>query len=490
MRVPMVRVEKLNDQPIRPERRYVLYWMVAARRTRWSFGLDHAIQTARRLARPLVVFEPLRVDHPYASARFHRFVMDGMAHNHAAFARSPVRYLPYVERGPGDGRGLLEALAADACVVVTDYQPGFFLPRMQRAAAARVGALLERVDSIGMIPLAITPRAFPTAHAYRRFMQQSLTENLTAPTPDPLDALDLPGAPDLAANLRPAWAPTPAHALTDSTFLASLPIDHEVGPVAALRGGHAAARAALDRFLTCGLERYVDERLDPGADAQSGLSPYLHFGHVGVHEVFDAIARREQWSPSVLGPTKGAREGFWGMSPESEAFLDELVTWREVGHVFSHHRDDFDRYSGQPDWARASLEAHRTDPRTVRYDRDALERAETHDEIWNAAQRQLVRDGRIHNALRMLWGKKILEWSDDPEQAWDRLVYLNNRWALDGRDANSWSGIGWVLGRFDRPWGPERPIFGMIRYMSSDQARRKMRLGTYLARWGPGEPTI
>ena len=172
------------------------------------------------------------------------------------------------------------------------------------------------------------------------------------------------------------------------------------------------------------------------------------------------------------------------MSESAEAFLDQVITWRELGFGFGWHRGDADRYESLPDWARATLAEHTTDSREHVYDRDALERAETHDSLWNAAQRQLRREGHIHNYLRMLWGKKVLEWSPKPGIAWEHLLHLNDRWALDGRDPNSTSGIGWVFGRYDRPWAPERPIFGRVRYMSSVNTARKLRVKEYLQRFG------
>ncbi|MEQ9323841.1 MAG: deoxyribodipyrimidine photolyase, partial [Polyangiaceae bacterium] len=174
----------------------------------------------------------------------------------------------------------------------------------------------------------------------------------------------------------------------------------------------------------------------------------------------------------------------WGMSAGAEAFLDELVTWREVGLNMCFHRDDYDQLESLPDWAKKTIAEHADDERPVLYDLDQLDAAETGDEIWNAAQRQLVRDGRMHNYLRMLWGKKIYGWSPSAADALDVMIELNNRYAVDGRDPNSYSGIFWVLGRYDRAWGPERPIFGKLRYMTSDSTRKKLRLKGYLAKHG------
>ena len=161
------------------------------------------------------------------------------------------------------------------------------------------------------------------------------------------------------------------------------------------------------------------------------------------------------------------------------------MTWRELGHVYCHQVPDFAAYATLPGWARATLDAHASDPRPVLYSLEELEGGETHDRVWNAAQAQLRTEGRIHNYLRMLWGKKILEWSAHPRDALASMITLNNRYALDGRDPNSYSGIAWCLGRFDRAWGPERPIFGKVRYMSSESALRKLRLRPYLDRWAP-----
>ena len=177
------------------------------------------------------------------------------------------------------------------------------------------------------------------------------------------------------------------------------------------------------------------------------------------------------------------------MSREAESFLDELVTWREIGFNMTSHRDDYDRFESLPDFAKATLRKHADDPRPHLYTREQLDEARTHDPLWNAAQRQLVREGRMHNYLRMLWGKKVLEWSRTPEEALETLVHLNNRYAVDGRDPNSYSGIFWVFGRYDRAWGPERPIFGSVRYMSSENTARKLDVEGYLRRYGSSRTT-
>ncbi len=461
--------------------------MIAARRTCWNFALDRAIDWARRLSRPLVVFEPLRVAYPWASDRLHRFVLEGMRDNALRSAASPVHYYPYVEPAVDADKGLLAELAGHAAVVVTDDYPCFFLPRMVRSAAAKLPVLLEMVDSNGLVPLRATEKVFPTAFAFRRYLQRELADHLTdAPHARPLARLDLPRLARLPKGITQRWPPATTALLgAQAAALRRLPIDHAVGP-AAFGGGTTAAQRSLRTFLQGRLACYVADHNEPDRDAGSGLSPYLHFGHLSAHEAFHAVMRHEGWTPDRLAAkVTGKRTGWWGVSAAAEAFLDQLVTWRELGYNMAALRPDFDRYESLPDWAQKTLAEHAHDARPTRYSLAELEQARTHDRLWNAAQRQLTTEGRLHNYLRMLWGKKILQWTASPQEALAVMVELNNRFAVDGRDPNSYSGIFWVLGRYDRPWGPERPIFGKIRYMTSENTARKLSVDGYLKKYAP-----
>ncbi len=482
IRVPELRRTVENRAPLRADGAFVLYWMTAFRRVKDNFALDRAVELARALSRPLVVLEALRADYAWASDRLHRFVLDGMADNAAQLARTPVRYYPYVEPALGAGRGLLEGLAQDACAVVTDDSPVFFLPRMRAAAARRLTVRLESVDSGGLLPMRATDRVFYRAYDFRRFLQQTLPAHLEqAPATDPFAGPPLPSA-ELPRDILERWPPATPELLSGIT-LADLPIDHRVAPVDE-RGGATRAGALLRRFIDDRLEHYDELRNHPDDDAASGLSPYLHFGHISTHRVFAELARHDGWDASMLADRRrGQRAGWWGMHQSTGAFLDQLVTWRELGFNMAWQSDDYESYGSLPAWARRTLDKHAGDARPYLYPPARLEAATTHDPLWNAAQRQLVAEGRISGYLRMLWGKKVLEWSSDPECALATLFELNNRYALDGRDPNSASGICWCLGRYDRAWGPERPVFGTVRYMSSDNTRRKLRVKRYLARW-------
>ena len=486
--VPEIRIQCGNSEPVRPDGDFVLYWMIASRRMSSNFGLQRAVEWAVELRKPLVIFEPLRIGYRWASDRIHRFVIDGMADNAARIAALKNRgivYFPYVEPTGDADKGLLAALAQQACVVVTDDFPCFFLPRMVESAAKRLPVKLEAVDSNGLLPLRATERVFTTAFSFRAFLQKELPAHFDQfPKPDPLADVVLPPLKSLPKEIKDRWPAASTKLLAgDANELAALPIDHSVG-VVEQRGGATEARRRLTRFLDQHLHQYASGANDPDEDARSGLSPYLHFGHLSPHEMFHELMRREDWSPQCLGTKRGGkREGWWGASPGAEAWLDQFITWRELGYNMASHRDDYEQYESLPDWAQATLAKHANDPRAHIYSLDQFAAATTHDPLWNAAQTQLVREGRIHNYLRMLWGKKILEWSASPRDALAMMIELNNRFALDGRNPNSYSGIFWVLGRYDRPWGPERPIFGSIRYMSSDNTVRKVRVLEYLKKY-------
>jgi len=487
MPIPVSRVVVANQRAVDPRGDYVLYWMTAQRRAAWNFALDHALEWCRELARPLVVLEPLRCDYRWSSPRLHSFLLQGMEANRRAFAGTPALYWPYAETERDAGKGLLEAAAGRACLVVGDETPAFFLPRMAAAAATRLSVRLELVDGCGLLPLRVAPRAFDRAVDFRRCLQRELPRHLgELPDSAPFAAALPPRLGRLPATLAERW-PSVAEELilARPEAVGRLPLAHQVSAVE-LRGGGEAGGKRLREFVERALPRYAEQRNEPRYGATSGLSPYLHFGHLSSHEVLAALADNLRWNPSALRDGgRGERQGWWGMTESAEAFLDQLVTWRELGFNFLHFRDDGEEVDSLPQWARATLAKHAGDPRPQLYRLAQFEAAATHDALWNAAQTQLTREGTIHGYLRMLWGKKILEWSATPQEALAVMIELNNKYALDGRDPNSLSGIFWCLGRYDRPWGPERPIFGTVRYMSSENTARKMDVKLYLKRYGP-----
>ncbi|MBN1459563.1 MAG: deoxyribodipyrimidine photolyase [Armatimonadetes bacterium] len=482
--VPEIRIRAQNTKPVQRKGNFVLYWMMAARRTRSNFALQRSVAHARELQRPLLVLETLELGGRWDSRRMHEFVLDGMADNATRFSKSAATYYPFVEHKRGEVRELVAALSAQSCMVVTDDFPTHNVPRELTEVTARVGVCIEAVDGNGLLPMRVTERVFPTAYAFRRFLQTELPAHLTQrPAANPLARVQLEKRTRLPKGVAGRW---PAAKLPlRSEELRKLPIDHSVGFVKT-RGGARAAERVLKHFATEKLARYAEDRNEPEKDATSGLSPYLHYGHISSHDIFSTVAKQQGWGEADLSQkATGSRRGWWGMEESAEAFLDQLVTWRELGFNMAWQRDDHDGYDSLPDWARETLEHHEKDYRPQIYSFDEFENAQTHDKLWNAAQMQLVREGRLHNYLRMLWGKKILEWSPSPKEAAETMVELNNKYSLDGQDPNSYSGIFWCLGRYDRPWGPERPIFGKIRYMSSENTARKVKVREFVETYAP-----
>ena len=391
---PGSRLRTLSSAPVDPHGEYVLYWMHAARRAGSSFALDHAIVLAQELYKPVLVLEALDLQAPFASRRTHAFLTQGMESNRRAFGRAGVAYHPYVERRPGQARGLVRSFAARACAVLTDRSPFPFLrARVERLASLPVRTV--EVDGWGLLPVSTLERPHKVAWGFRRFLQRELPRHPRRPHATPLRGLKLPPVrvPEELLRRYPAW----------SGGLEGLPVDQAVRAVA-LRGGELAGRARLRLWLEEGLPRYEADRAHPDRSAGSGLSPWLHFGHLSAFEVVDAVKAR------------GAHEGF----------LDQLVTWRELGAALVETTSAPWSYGSLPDWARRTLDEHRHDPREALYSLQQLEQARTHDPLWNAAQRQLLEEGVIHNSLRMLWGKRVIAWSPSPEEAWERLFHLND----------------------------------------------------------------
>ena len=474
------RLVRLNDRPIDKSGDFVLYWMQMQRRFSCNHSLDYAIKCANELDKPLIVYEGLRMDYPWASARLHRFILEGMRENAATAKKLGFTYWPFVETPKEKAKGLLHRIVARAALVVTDDFPCFIVPGQNAAVASNTERAVIAVDSNGVVPLRLLGAApYAAAHLrpkiHKAFAEAFDHRAAVKPKPPRADG----------SRLQPGFTLAKFDDLAG--LIASLPIDTRVLPVAEKPGGTAAARAQLKRFIDKGLPIYAEDRSDPMPPSYlhgSGLSPYLHFGHIGIEEIVDAVFQATGgYARSRLHlEVAGKREGFFGDDKNANSFLDEALTWRDVGYVWHVHRREDTRtlQTALPAWAWATLHMHSPDKREFTYDLAAWESASTHDPLWNAAQRELVATGTIHNYLRMLWGKKVIEWSRTPDEAYQTLVHLNNKYALDGRNPNSYTGILWCFGLFDRPWAPQRKVLGQIRYMSSANTARKFKLGPYL----------
>lgn len=474
-----------NEKSINPEGEYVLYWMQINRRLQYNYALEYAVALANKYEKPLLIYEGLNVDYPWACDRFHTFIMQGMKENQRIVKEEGINFFSFVETSPDEGKGLLYALATQATAVVSDEYPVFIIKAHNEKVSKKLNIPYITVDSNGIIPLGLTEKDPYSAYLFRKTMQAHFVEGFTHPPKEnPLANLVNKDEVKLPNSFTEKYAPAGQRLSNILKTVSGLPINHEIGP-AELKGTRKAALKKLENFISNALHEYGDKRNHPDEKKVSGLSPWLHFGKISEYEIVKAVLdhQPEDWDLDDITPNNGKNSGFFNGDANIESFLDEVITWREVGFHFAHHRSDYDRFESLPNWALDTMREHESDEREHIYDLEEFAQSETHDEIWNAAQSELRQKGVMHNYLRMLWGKKIIEWAPDYRTALDYMIELNNRYALDGRDPNSYSGIFWCFGRFDRAW-QERPIFGKLRYMSSDSTRKKVKLTQYLHEFG------
>lgn len=441
---------------------HVLYWMQSSLRADDNQALDFALEQANRLRLPLLVYHRLPWDYPWASDRLHTFALESAADLQEVLEEHGIRYALHLERDGSEARAReshgepspLISLARRAALVVTDYYPTFTVPRETRALRRAVETPVVAVDSATVVPVRYHEREHRAAPAFRSHLRKALPHFLERPpAPEPMisRSVDLPFEPVLLDRER-----IPA-------LVAECDVDHGVPPVPGFPGGARAARARLDAFLQEGLPRYADDRGDPNAGATSRLSPYLRFGTISPREV---LLR--------------AREA--GPADQFAKFQDELLTWRELAFNFTHFNPRHRTVEAVPAWAREELARGEADPRPALYSAETLERAETEAPLWNAAQRAYLRDGWMPNALRMLWGKAVVQWTRTAGEALAILEHLNNKYALDGRDPSTYLNLQWIFGRFDRPFY-RRPIFGTVRSMSLRAAEKKFDVPEVVARY-------
>ena len=452
------RAVMLNEKRLQPEGEYVLYWMQSTQRFEDNWALRYATLEADRVGKPLLIHHGIDPTYPYASGRFHTFMLQGAQELAARAARLGLTYRFALRRRRDDDRRVVDRLARRAALVVTDLFPTAGVAARSHRLAERVNCRVVAVDSVGVVAAAAFHKEEYAARTIRPKLAR-LIDHALEPVGDrpPRRAL----APSVLSALDVRWLDVERCDI--AAEVAACEIDHDVGPVAS-RGGLRAARARLAAFVASGVHDYAERRRNPSDEGGSSrLSPYLHYGMISPQEVVRTV--RAAASPEA-----------------SDAFLNEMLTWRELSLNFCLRNPHYASLVALPDWVQRSMRAHSGDRREVTYSLDALERAATHDPIWNAGQRELLETGRMHNVVRMLWGKSVITWTPTYEEALASLIHLNNKYALDGRDPNSYAGIQWCFGKFDRPFAA-RPVWGTIRPMSLDRAHTKYRLAEYLARW-------
>ncbi|WP_375461398.1 deoxyribodipyrimidine photo-lyase [uncultured Enterovirga sp.] len=439
--------------PPREGGRYVLYWMQQAMRAEGNAALDHAVELANGLGLPVVVSFGLTgarsLPYPEANARHYAFLLEGLADVAASLERRGIAFV--IRAGAPDE--VSTTLSEQAAILVCDR--GYLRPQREWHAKAveRVTCRMVRVETDAVVPLDVVSTKHEFAARTIRPKIERLIDNYLVEHPSPslhhkATGLDLSSDVDLSDPRK---------------TVASLKVDQGVGPVARFRGGLTAARAQLAAFLAGGFDGYAEMRNRPERQAVSHLSPYFHFGQISPIEVALAV--------------RSAGEGGFD---DRKSYLEEAIVRRELSFNHVLYAPGYDRYDeAVPDWARKTLDEHRGDPRPRLYGRTQLEAGETHDVAWNAAMREMRETGYMHNRLRMYWGKKILEWSQTPEEAFATTLAINNRYFVDGRDANSFTNVAWLFGLHDRPWF-RRPIFGTVRYMG-ENTLKKFDLPAYVA---------
>jgi len=441
------RVRFLNEAPF--GRGPVTYAMARDQRANDNWALLHAQHLALEMKQPLVVLLPLTAEYPELTRRQAAFMIAGLKETVSDLARLNIpAAVPSGNRSVTSLDALLDNLKPGA--IVTDFAPLRASRLWKQQVAERIAIPLIEADAHNIVPAWVTSdKQEYAAYTLRPKIHRQLGRYLTEfpnPVKHPFSYTGRLAPPD--------WNKIEKAIVTDDSIPA----------VDAFTAGSRAAFDVMSKFLTNKLTAYNDGRNDPNVDAQSQLSPYLHFGQISAQRV---ALEAQRYQDDIAS---------------QETFLEELIVRRELSDNFCLYNPHYGSFDGFPNWARATLNEHRHDPRPYLYSQGDFEAAATHDELWNAAQNEMVITGKMHGYMRMYWAKKILEWSPTPESALATALYLNDKYELDGRDPNGYTGVAWSIGGVhDRPWF-ERDVFGKVRYMSESGCRRKFDVSGYIDR--------
>lgn len=458
------RVRRLNSRNIetRSGTNPIGYWIHATPRVHYNHALEYAVHLAKRRDLDLFCFFVVTTDYPDATQRHLRFLLEGVFDLIDGLAERGISCCVYT----GDPAETAVSLSHRFTALVTDRGYSRTHGRWYSTLAEAAACPIYQVESNIVVPVEVaSEKEEYSAATIRRKIERTRDRFIV-----PLETISYSGfvatPPEGRDVPRPIASSLPKERETLLRNVAGVS-----NTAAGFPGGERAARARLDDFLEKRLDRYDALRNVPDLDWSSHLSPYLHFGQISPVEI--AIRTIDY---AEMNGTEAIETG-------TASFLEELIVRRELAINFVRYNDQYDSYDSLPRWARETLDIHRGDTREYAYDYRQLEQAETHDPYWNACQREMVTRGVMHGYMRMYWGKKILEWSSSPEEAYATALHLNDRWELDGRDPNGWAGVAWCFGKHDRPWS-ERSVFGKVRYMNDAGLRRKFKsIDLYVARW-------
>jgi len=438
-RVRILKEGKKKDGP-------VVYWMSRDQRVNDNWALLFSQEMALKHKAPLAVVFCLVPRFLGATKRQYGFMLKGLQELGQDLAQMSIPF--YLLAGSPQDEIPEFVTNYGVGALVTDFDPLRIKKRWKEGVANKIEAPFYELDAHNIVPCWIaSPKQEYGAYTFRPKIKRALPEFLQ-------DFPKLRKHPILGLEKA---------AKTDWNSIAkTMQVDHSVSEVDGIKPGGKAAKQALREFLENSLALYDGLRNDPTEDGQSNLSPYLHFGHISAQRV----------ALEVLKSGVNIRS--------QEAFLEELIVRRELSDNFCFYNSNYDSFDGFPDWAKRTLNEHRGDKRDYIYSLERFEKAQTHDDLWNAAQKEMVHTGKMHGYMRMYWAKKILEWTESPEKALEIAVYLNDRYELDGRDPNGYVGIAWSIGGIhDRAWR-EREIFGKIRYMSYNGCKSKFSVEDYI----------
>jgi deoxyribodipyrimidine photo-lyase len=441
------RIKSLNDEDLR-QGDFVLYWMQQTQRAEYNHALEYAVREANRMGQGVLVVFGLMDNYPEANLRHYTFMLEGLQDAQAALGKRGIKMI--VKKGnPAD---VALEIGEKASMIICDR--GYLRHQRQwrQKVAQKADCRVVQVESDVVVPLeVVSDKAEYAARTIRPKIHKQLSNYLVELKPTKLQKQSL--------QLRIKGID-----LSDiNAVLKKMSIDRDVLPAGHLfKGGTSQAIKIFAEFLRRRFKNYVENRNQPQTNDVSHMSKYLHFGQISPLY----LALKVQDTDKRL---KQARE----------AYIEELVVRRELAMNFVNYTPDYDSYQCLPNWAQKTLSEHKKDKREHTYTRRQLENAQTHDEYWNAAMREMKATGFMHNYMRMYWGKKILEWTPTPEKAFKTTLAINNKYFLDGRDANSYAGVAWVFGVHDRAWF-ERPIFGKIRYMAASGLERKCDIQAYV----------
>ncbi|MDD1756922.1 MAG: deoxyribodipyrimidine photo-lyase [Methanomassiliicoccales archaeon] len=426
----------------------VCYWMSREQRCEDNQALTFASEIADRLGLPVLVFFALAPKFIGAARRHYDFMLDGLTEVERELTGKGMGFRLLV----GEPEKTVPDLISEVnpAALVTDFDPLRAKQAWKERAIREIDVTVYEVDAHNIVPcrFASNKREWGAA-TLRRKINALFPSYLRRPPPIKMPKATWKEAQPV--DWKKARSSVQAEDLGDL--------------ITWIEPGGKAAKKRLKAFLTHGLSGYPERRNDPTREGQSDLSPYLHFGQISALRVAWEVTRSE--------------------APETskKAFLEELVVRRELSDNFCLHVPDYDSVSGFPEWSKVTLDQHRYDERDYIYTAREFEEARTHDRLWNAAQREMVSRGKMHGYMRMYWAKKILEWSETPEEAMRTAIMLNDRYELDGRDPNGYTGIAWSIGGVhDRAW-PSRKVFGKVRFMSYGGAKSKFDVESYIERW-------